>query len=51
LHSRRGEPWALVTYEEHPPTLIHRAEGRISAQFQLPHPPTLAAFQKQRPGE
>ena len=39
------EPWALVTYEEHPPTLIHRAEGRITAQFQLPHPPTLAAFQ------
>jgi YVTN family beta-propeller protein len=38
------EPWALVTYEKHPPTLIHRTECRISAQFALPHPPTLAAF-------
>jgi YVTN family beta-propeller protein len=38
------EPWALVSYEKHPPTLIHRTESRISAQFSLPYPPTLAAF-------
>lgn len=39
------EPWALVLYEDHPPTLIQRGEGRHVAKFELPHRPTLATFQ------
>jgi DNA-binding beta-propeller fold protein YncE len=45
LHLAQREHWALVLYNDHPPTLIQRDEGRHVAKFELPHPPSLAAFQ------
>lgn len=39
------EPWALVLYADHPPTLIDRKLGRIVARFELPQPATIAHFQ------
>lgn len=39
------EPYAVVLYEDHPPSLIHRKEGRILAAIPMTHRPTIARFQ------
>ena len=39
------EPWAIILYEQAPPTLIDRRQPSIVAKIDLPHRATIARFQ------
>ncbi len=39
------EPWAIILYEQAPPTLIDRRQPSIAAKIDLPHRATIARFQ------